>query len=331
MSPIILLYHAKCHDGFAAAVISNMAYANDPDVSVMYVGLDPNRLVDGINELLHLPEESSVLSFDVSFNRKGFELLQERFNEVRIFDHHESTVKNFEGELPVEIHYDIAQCGATLAWNYFFPKKALPLVLQYILARDTWRFDLFGSDRIDETKAICLALYEALQPNYHDITEKQPKIDAWLPFMKGSTRSEVDWFDRMLEYSRILSTHQEIELRPLKKSAVQVKFAGYQVTICNSPVEVSDLGNQLALETKCDFALIWRCSGTTIYISLRSIGDFNVADVATKYGGGGHKNAAAFKCHREYFILDQHNLDISMNQKVQFDHRKRNHKLRKQR
>lgn len=34
--------------------------------------------------------------------------------------------------------------------------------------------------------------------------------------------------------------------------------------------------------------------GERIY-SLRSTGDFDVAEIAKKYGGGGHKNAAGFK------------------------------------
>jgi len=40
--------------------------------------------------------------------------------------------------------------------------------------------------------------------------------------------------------------------------------------------------------------MIWRQLEGRIKISLRSSGDYDVALLAAKFGGGGHRNAAAF-------------------------------------
>jgi len=41
-----------------------------------------------------------------------------------------------------------------------------------------------------------------------------------------------------------------------------------------------------------------RDDGKKVY-SLRSVGDFDVSEVAKKYGGGGHRNAAGFQENQE--------------------------------
>ena len=40
--------------------------------------------------------------------------------------------------------------------------------------------------------------------------------------------------------------------------------------------------------------LVYRVSGQGVDVSLYSIGDFDVAELAKKFGGGGHRNAAGF-------------------------------------
>jgi phosphoesterase RecJ-like protein len=39
---------------------------------------------------------------------------------------------------------------------------------------------------------------------------------------------------------------------------------------------------------------VYRLAGERVYVSLYSIGDVDVARIAARYGGGGHRNAAGF-------------------------------------
>ncbi len=46
------------------------------------------------------------------------------------------------------------------------------------------------------------------------------------------------------------------------------------------------------------FAAVYVETSTDIIWSLRSRGDFDVSEIAKKFGGGGHKNAAGFTVPR---------------------------------
>jgi hypothetical protein len=66
----------------------------------------------------------------------------------------------------------------------------------------------------------------------------------------------------------------------------------------------SELGNQLA-EQSGTFALIWQLAGDgEVKASLRSKGDFDVAAIAARYGGGGHRNAAGFRLPAAQFMAE---------------------------
>jgi nanoRNase/pAp phosphatase (c-di-AMP/oligoRNAs hydrolase) len=45
-------------------------------------------------------------------------------------------------------------------------------------------------------------------------------------------------------------------------------------------------------------------SGRRVDVSLYSIGDFDVAAIAARYGGGGHRNAAGFSVSLEAWAAE---------------------------
>ena len=249
------------------------------------------------------------------WNKSEKSIFHDHFDDLVIFDHHKSTVNNFEGELPFNLIYQVADCGAIMAWKNYLGDKPIPLFLKFICARDTWKWNSVPNFSAEETKIICLGLYEACRPEYLDIEKTKPNFINWFFFLLND-----NWLENIIEKGETLKNHQNIVLKDLKKSASLVKFGNHTVCVCNSPIEISDLGNQLAAEEECDYALIWRASGDRIAISLRSIGDFDVSEIAEQYPpGGGHRNAAAFSCPQHLFCLTSNNLFIpTMNQKPQF-------------
>lgn len=305
--PVAILAHRNCHDGTGAG-LAGYLYHKARHENPLFFWLDPNRLVEGLKKVLELDPKTIVRSFDVAFNPQAYTLLADRFDDLLIFDHHKSTSDNFSGNLPPKIVFDNYKSGAVLAWEYYFPGHAIPPLYMYLWARDTWNWKLLGesTEKIQETKQICLGLYEACLPIDSDETE--PNFSQWEHYV-----FDHNWVSECLMRGRYLEHHQSIVIASAKKNAVQVKFGSHTVTICNSSDRTvnSDLGNQLARETPCDYAMVWCVSGTTVYVSLRSIGDFDVSEIARKYPpGGGHKNAAAFSCQFHQFRLGQHDLAI---------------------
>jgi uncharacterized protein len=61
---------------------------------------------------------------------------------------------------------------------------------------------------------------------------------------------------------------------------------------------VSELGNKMCKEYSCDYAAI--CTG--VAISLRSVGSFNVSEIAKFYGGGGRCNTAGMPAELSYLV-----------------------------
>jgi nanoRNase/pAp phosphatase (c-di-AMP/oligoRNAs hydrolase) len=80
----------------------------------------------------------------------------------------------------------------------------------------------------------------------------------------------------------------------------RVQFEGHDVWAINGAREFrSIVGNYLAesnlAEEETALGIVYYRNNGNITVSLRSIGEVDVAAMAEKYGGGGHKNAAAIR------------------------------------
>jgi nanoRNase/pAp phosphatase (c-di-AMP/oligoRNAs hydrolase) len=81
-----------------------------------------------------------------------------------------------------------------------------------------------------------------------------------------------------------------------------LKISG--IAINSNVLFASELGNRLA-EQSTSFGLVWQLAANgEAKASLRSKGDFDVAAIAVRYGGGGHRNAAGFRMTHEKFMRE---------------------------
>ncbi len=123
-----------------------------------------------------------------------------------------------------------------------------------------------------------------------------------------------------IKRGHIIADYQETLGKRQAKKAVRKKFMGYQILVLNTMTSMSEMGNELA-RSNCDFALMWfyNHSDKSIEVSLRTIHDrfdmvriahctahsctplpdhFLQANIATRFGGGGHQKAAGFRWGR---------------------------------
>ena len=92
-----------------------------------------------------------------------------------------------------------------------------------------------------------------------------------------------------LKKGALLDLHYRSLYEKLLPNAELVKFAGHKIYALNCPYYFADdLGHELAIKTQ-SFSLLWNESGGRIRCSLRSAGKMDVAKIAKKYGGGGHR------------------------------------------
>ncbi len=91
---------------------------------------------------------------------------------------------------------------------------------------------------------------------------------------------------------RALRTDVERSLR----FAHPLRIGELQLEGVNSLHHRSHIGHALAERARFGNALgaVYRFTGSRVDVSLYSIGAFDVSNIATRYGGGGHRNAAGF-------------------------------------
>ncbi|HEY7374546.1 MAG TPA: DHHA1 domain-containing protein, partial [Polyangia bacterium] len=160
--------------------------------------------------------------------------------------------------------------GAGMAWDHFEQGPRLRIV-DYVEDRDLWRHRLLYSK----------------------------EVNAWIStlefdFAVWDEAASTD-FEWMVRNGKVALAKTDQYVREVKKNARRVVFDGHSVLCVNAPqVDVSELGHALAQGEL--FAVAWwqQADGMFQY-SLRSIGGFDVSEVAKRYGGGGHKNAAGFQ------------------------------------
>ncbi|HUY61182.1 MAG TPA: DHHA1 domain-containing protein [Candidatus Dormibacteraeota bacterium] len=216
---------------------------------------DPPPPVDG----------RAVLIADFSYPRPVLLALAERARELLVLDHHRSAQAEL-GDLPF-CQFDMERSGAVMTWEHLHQEPVPPL-LQYVQDRDLWRHAL------PETAEVSAAL------SAHPLD-----FQVWDGLSVETLRAEGL---ALLRYQTQLVDRMVARAHPLE-------ILGVQVPAVNSPVLQSELGDRLA--TGQPFAAIWWQGGDGLARwSLRSTpAGADVSEIARRYGGGGHRNAAGFR------------------------------------
>ena len=314
-------YHADCLDGFGAAWAAWRALGNAADYRPLHHG-------EG-----WLAEEVSsrhVYILDFSFSPESLQRMAGLANSVTLLDHHASAMHAWQAWLTkeaqeaasyrdtnraVRVHFDMKKSGARLAWEHFHPGHAVPKLLAHIEDQDLWRFSL-GDTRplcrhlrlqafdFDTWQHLAASIEDEHSPAYRDILLQGRAIEHF--FRVECTR---------LAGSRLVG---KASLRGEPSDALQANRHGLAVISnedgCWAAVEglavntnglfSSELGHLLA-EQSGSFGLTWQLTGNgEVHASLRSCGDFDVAALAIRHGGGGHRNAAGFRMPLEQFLSE---------------------------
>ena len=208
-------------------------------------------------------ESQHVVMVDFSYHRETILALARQTASLYILDHHISAQASLE-DLPFA-YFDMNRSGAVLAWEWSH-KEPVPWLLQYVQDKDLWQWQLPDSREVSAS----LASYPF-------------EFKTW----------EILQFDTLkLEGTGILR-YEKTLVEKMVNEAIMVSLAGHTIPAVHSAILTSQIGEYLS--EKHPFCLIWHQKGGRRYFSLRSkTGGISVADIAVKYGGGGHTHAAGF-------------------------------------
>lgn len=291
--PDICLYHFPCDDGFASAWIVRDKWPDCVLVPTNYGVPFPDVDIAGKN----------LLIADFSYKPEALaDLLKRGAASIIILDHHKTAEADLAaykvgmsglaldhvdgmlrdmvaiGRPPILARFAMEHSGAALTWEFCYPDRPLPIMVQFIEDRDLWRFSL----KYTRAFSLYLRSFPYDFPTWDAISqavENDPNM------VIGSALSIERFYDQKLAEMVPTATLKTIG----KWSGVPVAHAPYAF--------VSDVAHEL-LKAHPDApfaAVVVDAYGGRTY-SLRSEDSRqDVSEVAKTFGGGGHRNAAAFR------------------------------------
>ncbi|MBI2275721.1 MAG: phosphoesterase [Dechloromonas sp.] len=318
---VTVLYHADCIDGFGSAYAAWRRFGGNAAYRPLHHG-----------EAWEIAEIANhdVFILDFSFAPEALEAIASRAKSVTQIDHHASAQQAWQGKLvdrndglaththptlPLTVIFNLEKSGARLTWEHFQPEQPVPLTLLHIEDQDLWRFELPG------TRAFCRALrllpFDFLIWNelveqtptpstsrYREMLDRGETIEAF--FRKEVARLA----DSQLQMPAVLRGEPVDAMQALRHGQLTILdgdlawLAIKGVAINANVLFASELGNLLA-EQSGSFTLVWQMAGNSeVKASLRSKGDVDVASIAVRYGGGGHRNAAGFRMPMKRFVSE---------------------------
>ena len=272
-------YHAGCPDGFGAVWAVWRAWGAD----ARYVArghedpFDPQR---------HAGE--TVVFVDIAPPPEAIPELSELAGQLVVLDHHISAQQRYaeSGGLDFAharrghvIRFDLAHSGAVLAWMHFH-RDETPQLLRYVEDQDLWSWELADSEAVNAA----IGSYPRDFETWDRLAARQAAELAaeGLPILR-SNRQEVE---------RALQTAAPVALGNRRAEAV------------NARTQRAQIGHALA-ERKAfglPLGVVYRITADRVDVSLYSIGDLDVAAIAARHGGGGHRNAAGFSVSLKRWI-----------------------------
>lgn len=296
MTDKLVIYHGGCRDGFASAFVfwTNRLFKDARFFEGYYGQLPPYYLMH---------KDMEIILVDFSYKKDIIFGLLEHCKSITILDHHktaEAELKDLKHDR-IKITFDMNKSGASLAWEYCYPIKAVPWWVKYVEDRDLWKNALANTKEINAWISTWTfdfqtwsdrTFWSSTVPEDFIIRECRHKgaacLEKGLQYCREVSKNAilVDIFKLSIEYFEQHDEHNSVK-----------ELIVSDVMIVNAPqCDISELLDFILEEKKQIVAMGWwqNQSGEFQY-SLRSRGDYDVSEIAKLFGGGGHKNAAGFQ------------------------------------
>lgn len=272
----ICIYHKNCFDGICAAWVISKVYP-DAELMPMNYGDSLDWLTQGWNQGIYSKKDRLIV-VDFSFPRATMLSLRDMFDEMLVLDHHKTAQANCEG-LDFCV-FDMKMSGAELVWWYYSQEGTLPAktprLVKYVADRDLWKFDLPDSAYIN-------AYIQSFKMNIKEYELLYKVLENELDF-QGAIIGGMS-----------IERYKDAMVEAICKNAALDKDG---IPTVNTSILFSEVGHELCkMYPDKPYSRYYfdRLRDNTRQFGLRSIGDFDVSEVAKTNGGGGHKNAAGYQ------------------------------------
>ena len=258
--PVTVLYHSDA-DGFASAYAAWRVYQD----TATYIQVQYSEPVPEIPE-----STTHLLIVDFSYDRETCDTLAGKY-ALLIIDHHKSAEENLRGSNYAI--FSMNKSGCALTWEYFHRREPMPAILAYVQDRDLWKFELPNSEEVN--------LFISTMPF---------DFGVW-----HNNATHPDFVHFALEAGSYIQTFRNGQIKAALRDVRIMFWDIHEVPVVNCSANVSEVGNELCRQYPAAPFSATYCDRKGVRSwSLRSVGDFDVSEVARRYGGGGHRNSAGF-------------------------------------
>jgi oligoribonuclease NrnB/cAMP/cGMP phosphodiesterase (DHH superfamily) len=300
--------HRGCNDGTLSAAIVK-EFFKKKIVEVHYASYDDQPIDHSMFK------DKDVYITDFIFDVKTLLSIMSHCKSLKIYDHHEKArsiiidlleemgqeTKDLTGSLhfeievtykstPIEIIYNQLQCGSSITWHKFFPEREAPFIVELINDYDLWKHEmptnkyngLLFSGKRKTTKYFQECLSDS---------EWQHGVPAeLLTEVIAQDNLKLDIIKEEAKHCRLIKLHG----MPL------FMFRTGCGRFLNEVHEAIKINKQCAT-----VSFEYRMKTNTVKLSFRSPRNgINVNELAGKYGGGGHANAAGASITIKQFETD---------------------------
>jgi uncharacterized protein len=278
----LVIYHAGCPDGFAAAYVAWKALKDTHQVEFYPASYQeqPPPFEPG----------TAIFIVDFSYCKNMLAQMLQTSGPIVVLDHHKTAEAELSGAdlVGLSITFDMSKSGAVLTWEHFFPDVPVPLMFLYVQDRDLWQWKLPNSQMVNA------GLWRGTPRDF----------DAWQSLAVDWKINEAQAHDLLRSKGEAITVADSFWIEMMCKKPQKMVVEGHTVPAVNSPVLQSEIGHHLLQTNTAPFAVAWYMDekGLVNYSLRARTGEFDVSQIAKVFGGGGHAAAAGFR-HREILTI----------------------------
>jgi len=231
-----------------------------------------------------IEKDEEVIIVDFSLSKDNFEKLLEITENVIWIDHHKTAIDENESiSDKLKGLRRIGTAGGELCWEYYFPDIPVPKLLHIIGDYDVQGGE-FGK-LSDEVHSGCISY------------PTEPESEFWNHIFDPEAGNNEEVIELLSKKGKAILGYQRNyhHKNLIRDWSFMTEFEGYKACAVNAGQIAGKLVAKHVKEP-IDIMISYIHDGSRFTISLYSITDgIDVAEIAEKFGGGGHKGAAGFR------------------------------------
>jgi oligoribonuclease NrnB/cAMP/cGMP phosphodiesterase (DHH superfamily) len=276
-------FHRIDFDGICSGMIVKYKY---PDCELF--GVDHSDCLNNKFWKEQVKKNKNETFFMVDFSCEQMNFIKNNVKHFIWIDHHKTAIEKY-GEYNFEGYRRIDLAACQLTWNYLFPDKKIPYIVNLLGYYDIWKHE--------EDKRIL--------PFQNGMKIYSKKEILNVSFWKDFFNEEDNAFgmNKILNICKNGSLIEEYKTNQneiyCQEKSFETEIEGYRAICCNMGLTNSQLFNSVWNEEKYDLMCVFSMTkDKTWVVSLYTTKEnIDVSEIAKKYSGGGHQQSCGFSCN----------------------------------